>query len=481
MISLSDYTSLDATAMAACVARGDISAAELIDAAMRAIAQVNPQVNAVLQTLADSALGSLAMLPADAPFRGVPFVIKELGVSAAGVAQDMGSRLTQGFTPGADSELMARFRRAGLLLIGTAQTPEFGYSPTTETTLHGPVHNPWDLARSAGGSSGGSAAAVAAGMVPLAHANDGGGSIRIPAGCNGLVGLKPSRDRIPTGPGSADPLSGLAIDFAVTRSVRDCAALLDAVAGPDLGAPSLCIPPARPFIEEVGAATGRLRVAFSTTAASGGSVHPECVRAVHRTVDQLAALGHSVVEAAPVFDWERFLETVHVLWCAGTAAPVLSVATALGRKPSPDNMEAVSWACFEDGLRFSAGDLLAAMAHHNAVARSVAPFFEQYDVLVTPTIAQLPATLGTLNQNKAGMSAMAWTRQVFDYCPFTPLFNTTGQPAMSLPLHWTDAGLPVGVQIVGRFGGESAMLRLAAQLEQAMPWAARRAPVHAGA
>ena len=362
MISLNDYTSLDATAMAACVTNGDVSAGELIDAALRAIASVNPQVNAVLQTLADRARAGLSAVPAHAPFSGVPFVIKELSLTAAGVAQDMGSRLTQGFTPSADSELMARFRRAGLVLVGTTQTPEFGYSPTTETTLHGPVHNPWDLTRSAGGSSGGSAAAVSAGMVPLAHANDGGGSIRIPAGCNGLVGLKPSRDRIPTGPAAADPLSGLAIEFAVTRSVRDCAALLDAVAGPDLGAPSLCIPPVRPFAEEVGAATGRLRVAFSTASASGRTVHPECVRAVRRTVEQLAALGHSVVEDAPVFDWERFLETVHVLWCAGTAAPVLSAAHALGRKPSPDNMEAVTWACMQDGLRFSAVDLLAAQA-----------------------------------------------------------------------------------------------------------------------
>ena len=481
MISMNDYTSLDATAMAAAVAAGEMSAAELIDAAMRAVEAVNPSVNAVLQTLAERARAGLSDVPAGAPFSGVPFVIKELSLSAAGVSQDMGSRLTQGFTPSADSELMARFRRAGLVLVGTTQTPEFGYSPTTETILHGAVHNPWDATRSAGGSSGGSAAAVAAGMVPLAHANDGGGSIRIPAGCNGLVGLKPSRDRIPTGPGSADPLSGLAIEFAVTRSVRDCAALLDAVAGPDLGAPSFCIPPQRPFLAEVGAASGRLRVAFSALPPSGGHVDPECVRAVRRAADQLSALGHIVEEAAPVFDWERFLTTVHVLWCAGTAAPVLGVSAALGRTPSPDNMEAVTWACLEAGRGFSAVELLGAMAHHNSVARSVAPFFQQYDVFVTPTIAELPATLGTLNQNRAGMSAMDWTRQVFAYCPFTPLFNTTGQPAMSLPLHWTDAGLPVGVQIVGRFGDESTLIRLAAQLEQAMPWAARRAGIHAAA
>jgi amidase len=232
MISLNDYSSYDGLGLAALVARKEVTAKELLDAALTGVAKVNPQLNAVLQTLPEMAASEIASRPPSGPFAGVPFVIKELVLHAKGVRVDSGCRLAQGVIPDADTELMARFRRAGLVLMGTTQTPELGYNPTTETVLFGPVHNPWDLGRSAGGSSGGSGAAVAAGIVPVAHANDGGGSIRIPAACNGLVGLKPTRDRTPTGPDYADPLCGLAIEFAVTRTVRDAAALLDAVAGP---------------------------------------------------------------------------------------------------------------------------------------------------------------------------------------------------------------------------------------------------------
>ncbi len=481
MITLDDYTRHDATGLAACVARGDMQPSELVDAAMRAAGAVNGTVNAVIRTVPDQAHAGLGSVPPHAPFAGVPFAIKELTIQAKGVAQDMGSRLARGYTPTADSALMTRFRQAGLVLVATTQTPEFGYNPTTETVLHGPVHNPWDTGRSAGGSSGGSGAAVASGIVPLAHANDGGGSIRIPACCNGLVGLKPTRDRIPTGPGSADPLFGLAIDFAVARTVRDCAALFDAVHGADAGAPSVPAPPSRPYLQELGAATGRLRVAYTTRARSGAESAPECVRAVERTVRQLADMGHEIVEAEPVFDWDRFLETVHVLWCAGTAFGIDGAAAAMGRRPSPENLEATTWACYEDGRRYSAMALMAAQAHHNSVSRQVAPFFAQHDLFVTPTLAQLASPLGQMNQNRAGLSAMGWTRQVFAYCPFTPLFNTTGQPAMSLPLHFTDANLPVGVQLVARFGDEATLFRVAAQLEQAMPWADRRPGVFASA
>jgi amidase len=481
MITLDDYTRHDATGLAACIAKGEMQPSELVDAALRAVEAVNGTVNAVIRTVPDLAHASLGQVPPHAPFAGVPFAIKELTIQAKGVAQDMGSRLTRGFTPDADSALMTRFRQAGLVLVATTQTPEFGYNPTTETVLHGPVHNPWDTGRSAGGSSGGSGAAVAAGIVPLAHANDGGGSIRIPACCNGLVGLKPTRDRIPTGPGSADPLFGLAIDFAVARTVRDCATLFDAVSGADAGAPSVPAPPARPWLQELGTPTGRLRIAYATRPASGAASDPECVRAVERTVRQLADMGHDLVEDAPRFDWDRFLETVHVLWCAGTAFAIAGIAAGMGRTPSPDNLEATTWACYQDGLRYGAMELMAAQAHHNAVSRQVAPFFERYDLFVTPTLAHLASPLGQMDQNRAGLSAMDWTRQVFAYCPFTPLFNTTGQPALSLPLHFTDANLPVGVQFVGRFGDEATLFRLAAQLEQAMPWHMRRPGVFAGA
>ncbi|HEV8711550.1 MAG TPA: amidase [Candidatus Binatia bacterium] len=481
MISLKEYTSQDGLGLAELVARKEVKPEELVAAALQAIEKVNPKLNAVLQTLPNQAEAEIRGGLPQGPFTGVPFLIKELVLHAKNVRCDMGSKLAQGFLASEDTELMARFRRAGLVLVGTTQTPELGYNPTTETALFGPVHNPWDLARSAGGSSGGSGAAVAAGIVPLAHANDGGGSIRIPASCNGLVGLKPSRDRVPTGPDYGDPLCGLACEFAVTRSVRDAAALLDAVAGADVGAPGHPVPPARPYRAEVGAAPGRLRIAWTTTPASGEKIDPECEKAVHETVRLLEDLGHTLVEDRPRYGWNAFLENVHVIWTAYTTSSVDDLAAALNRKPGPDNLEAVTLACYEDGKRFTAADLINAMAHGNLLSRQVGAFFQNVDALVTPTIARLPAPLGELDQNRKGMTAMEWTQQVFTYCPFTPLFNTTGQPAFSLPLHWSASGVPVGVQIVGRFGDEVTLFRLASQLEQARPWAGKRPPVHAAA
>ncbi len=478
MISLSDYSAYDGIGLAELVARKEVSPQELVDRALEAVAQVNPTLNAILGTLPDQAAAEIhAGLPAG-PFTGVPFLIKEILLHAKNVRCEMGSKLAQGFVAPEDSELMARFRRAGLVLIGTTQTPELGYNPTTETTRFGPVHNPWNLAHSAGGSSGGSSAAVAAGVVPIAHANDGGGSIRIPASCNALVGLKPTRDRVPTGPDYADPLCGLACEFVVVRSVRDAAVLLDCVAGPDSGAPGHPVPPARPYRQEVGAAPGRLRIAWTTTPASGEKNDPECVKAVHEAVKLLEELGHTLIEDRPVYEWETFLENVHVIWTGFTAMSVDALAAGFNRKPGPDNLEAVTLACYEDGKRFTAVDLLNAMAHGNIVSRQVGAFFERVDLLVTPTIARVPALLGELDQNRAGMTAREWTRQVFSYAPFTPLFNTTGQPAISLPLHWSADGLPVGVQFVGRFGDESSLIRLASQIEQAQPWARRLPPLH---
>jgi amidase len=478
MISLTDYSSYDGLGLAALVARKEVTAKELLDTALAAVAKVNPRINAVLQTLPEMAAKEITAQAPSGPFAGVPFVIKELVLHAKNVRLDSGCRLAQGMVPTADTELMARFRRAGLVLMGTTQTPELGYNPTTETVLFGPVRNPWDLTRSAGGSSGGSGAAVAAGIVPVAHANDGGGSIRIPAACDGLVGLKPTRDRTPTGPDYADPLCGLAIEFAVTRTVRDAAALLDAVAGPDVGAPAMIEPPARPFANEVGAPAGKLRIAWTTTPASGEKIDPECVKAVHETVRTLEDLGHTLIEGGPKYDWDDFLNNVHLIWAAFTALSVDSAAKALGRKPGPDNLEAVTLACYEEGKRISALDLLYAQAHGNMLSRSVGAFFETVDALVTPTIARPAIQLGTLNQNRKVETAMEWTREVFAYCPFTPLFNSTGQPAISLPLYATPAGLPVGVQIAGRFGDEATLIRLASQLEQARPWTMRKPSVH---
>ncbi len=481
MISLRDYTAHDGLGLAELVARKEVTPDELAAAAFEAVAKVNPRINAVLHTIPKEAATEIRAGLPRGPFTGVPFLIKEIVLHAKGVRCEMGSKLAQGYVPDADTELMARFRRAGLVLAGTTQTPEFGYNPTTETRAFGPVHNPWDLGRSPGGSSGGSGAAVAAGIVPVAHANDGGGSIRIPASCNGLVGLKPSRDRIPSGPDYGDLLCGLACEFALTRSVRDAAALLDAVAGPDPGAPGHPVPPARPYRELIGTPPGRLRIAWTATPASGAKVDPECEKAVHETVRLLEGLGHTLIEDRPRYDWDAFLENVNVIWGAFGVASIDFAAAMTGRKPGPDNLEAVTLASYEDGKRYSAIDLLNAMTHCNVVSRQVGAFFEKVDVLVTPTIARLPAPLGELNQNREGMTAMEWTRQIFSYVPFTPVFNVTGQPAISLPLHWSAGGLPVGVQIAGRFGDEATLLCLAAQLEQARPWAARRPPIHAAA
>jgi len=481
MISLKDYTAHDGLGLAELVARKEVTPDELGAAAFEAVAKVNPRINAVLHTIPKEAAADIRAGLPRGPFTGVPFLIKEIVLHAKGVRCEMGSKLAQGYVPDADTELMARFRRAGFVLAGTTQTPEFGYNPTTETRAFGPVHNPWDLGRSPGGSSGGSGAAVAAGIVPIAHANDGGGSIRIPASCNGLVGLKPSRDRIPSGPDYGDLLCGLACEFALTRSVRDAAALLDAVAGPDPGAPGHPVPPARPYREQIGTPPSRLRIAWTTTPASGAKIDPECEKAVHETVRLLESLGHTLIEDRPRYDWDAFLENVNVIWGAFGVASIDFASAMTGRKPGPDNLEAVTLASYEDGKRYSAIDLLNAMTHCNLVSRQVGPFFEKVDVLVTPTIARQPAPLGELNQNREGMTAMEWTRQVFSYVPFTPLFNVTGQPAISLPLHWSADGIPVGVQIAGRFGDEATLLRLAAQLEQARPWAAKRPPIHAAA
>lgn len=481
MLSLNEYAAHDGLGLAGLVARKEVTPQELVETALQAIAKVNPQLNAVRQTLPEQAAAALGQGAPSGPFAGVPFLIKEIMLHAKDVRFDMGSRLAQGLTLPEDTALMARFRRAGLLLVGTTQTPEFAYGPTTEPHLYGAARNPWDPTRSTGGSSGGSAAAVAAGIVPMAHANDGGGSIRLPASCNGLVGLKPSRDRVPSGPDAADPVCGLAVEFAVTRSVRDAAALLDAVAGADVGAPGQPPPPVRPFRQEVGRPPGRLRIAWTTASPSGDQVDGECVRAVEETVRLLEGLGHQLIEDHPRYDWESYVENLHVIWSSCLALAVDQVALALGRKPGPDNLEVGTLGCYEDGKRNTALDLLRAMEHGNRLSRQVGAFFERVEAFVTPTIPRLPAPLGELNQNRPGMTAMEWTRQVFAFVPFTPIFNTTGQPAISLPLHWSGGGLPVGVQIATRFGDEAGLFRLAAQLEEARPWARRRPPVHVGA
>jgi amidase len=470
-MNLSDYIEYDAIGLAQLMSSGQVSAPEVQQVARQAIEAVNPALNALVGELFDEPLPSAA----NGPFAGVPFVIKDLILHAQGVPTRLGSRLTgQGVVFPCDTDLMTRFKQAGLVTLGRTSCPEFGFNASTEPLANGPTRNPWDPSRSSGGSSGGSAALVAARALPVAHANDGGGSIRIPSAWCGLVGLKPTRGRTPVGPDYDELLSGLAIEFAVTRTVRDAAALLDAVNGPGTGDKYEIASPARPYAQEVGTPPGHLRIALTSRAWSGVAVEQEHVQAVETVGRELLALGHKVEEASPPLDWEDFVASQLPIWAADLADSAAVLAAVFGVAVGPDVLEAVTLSSIEYGRRTTALDFYAARRTGNVINRSVGAFFRDYDVLITPTVATLPPPLGYLNQNDPTLDPRSWFDKVFAVVPFTPLFNATGQPAMSLPLAQSSDGLPIGVQCVTRYGDEATLFRLAAQLEQALPWASRR-------
>lgn len=478
-MQLSEYCRYDATGLAELVRSGKVTPAELIDCADRAIAAVNPQINAVIGRL--DAGEQLAAAPRDGAFYGVPFLIKDLIIQAKGVPCDMGSRLVRGaYVAPADSALMSRYRASGLVTLGRTNAPEFGFNANTEPVVYGSTRNPWNLAHSAGGSSGGSGAAVAAGIVPAAHANDGGGSIRIPAGNCGLVGLKPSRGRVSFAPDYADPLHGMGVEHVVCRTIRDCAALLDAVEGPEPGDSFVIERPKQRYAQVIARPPGRLRIAFSAAPDElGAPPDPESVQALEVVAKRCSELGHSVEVAKPQYDSDAFHRANRVFWGSFTAAGVAGVAQMLNREPAPENLEACIWAFYQYGLKLSALDIESAMALRNAVCRQVGAFYAQYDVLLTLTTSVPAPKLGVLNCNDPTLDADGWYRHLFRYVTHTALYNMTGQPAISLPLAHSKAGLPIGIQAVGRFGTEDVLLALAAQLEEAMPWVGRIAPIHA--
>ncbi|WP_426751183.1 amidase [Myxococcus sp. Y35] len=476
-MNLDDYSRFDAVGLAELVRRKEVTPEELLRVAVEAIHRVNPTLNAVIETRDADAREALKQGLPDGPLRGVPFLFKDIGVHAAGVPADFGSRLTQGTVFPYDSALIARYRRAGLVLLGRTNTPEFGNNATTEPVLHGPTRNPWDMGRSPGGSSGGSAAAVAAGVVPVAHGNDGGGSLRIPASLCGIFGLKPTRGRVSLGPNVGEVICGMGVEHVLSRSVRDSAALLDATHGPEAGDPYFAPPPQRPYLEEVGRAPGRLRIALMTAAPMGGPVSPECVEAARLAARLCEELGHEVTEAAPEHDGHLLHEAITTAWSATLASLVAMASHDSGREAGPDSLESSTWAVVRQGQTLTATELQRALGIFNFVSRQVGRFFEQYDVLLSPTVATPPFPLGLLDAN-APRTAREWYDHVFGHCPFTALFNVTGQPAMSVPLHWSEGGLPIGVQFAGRYADEGTLFRLASQLEQARPWAQRRPPVH---
>jgi amidase len=469
-----ELAAMDATAQAELVRRGEASPVELVEAAIERIERLNPPINAVVTTMFDDALdGARGELP-DGPFKGVPYLLKDLTATYAGIRMTGGSAFLADFVPPIDSELVRRLKRAGFVVVGKTNTPELGIAPTTESHFLGPCRNPWDQTRTVGGSSGGSAAAVAAGMVPAAHGNDGGGSIRIPASCCGVFGLKPTRGRNPLGPVFGDIMGGLVADHALTRTVRDSAAMLDATAGPDVGDPYFAPPPARPYREEMGAPPGRLRIGFSDVSPLGGQVHPECREAVREAAALCEELGHTVVEGAPPLSGERYLTLFMALWAGGCAWTVDGLEFVTGRSPAADGFEPLTWALYERGKKISAAEYLLALQGLQQMARPVAAFFLEHDLWLTPTLAEPPFELGTLDFPADRLEEAI--HRAFAFTPFTSLFNVTGQPAMSMPLRWSPAGLPIGVQFAARYGDEATLFRLATQLEEARPWGERRPP-----
>ena len=477
-----DLSRLDAIAQAELVRTRRASPLELVDAAIDRIERVNPKLNAVIHQFFDRARDQARRnaLP-DGPFRGVPFLLKDLFGHAEGDPMHFGARFLKDidFRVPHDSYLAAKFRAAGLVFVGRTNVPELGILPATESDAYGPARNPWNPAHSTGGSSGGSAAAVAAGMVPVAHGNDGGGSIRIPASECGLVGLKPSRGRTSFGPDIGVAVGGLGVEGVVSRTVRDTAAMLDVAQGYMPGDPYTAPPPTRPYRDEVGGPTGALRVGLMTASPAGATpVHAECVKAAEQTGRLLTELGHTVETSHPDalddFEVGRHFSVMYAVQIAGTIA---ALERFTGRTLGPADLDTFNWALAELGRKMSVVQYLETEDWIAAFTRRLASWWDGFDLLVTPTLPEPPPPLGyfvpdTIDPTITGLRAGA-------FACWTSPFNMSGQPAISLPLHWTPDGLPVGVQLVAAYGREDLLLRIAAALEQAAPWASRRPPIHA--
>jgi amidase len=486
-----EYEKYDGLGLAELVRSRAVSAAELAAAAIERIEERNPSINAVVHRMYDEAKRvSSAPLP-DGPFAGVPFLLKDLMAAYAGAPLTSACRFLADHIPDHDSEMVIRYKRAGLVVVGKTNTPELGIMGFTEPRLFGPCRNPWNTDHTPGGSSGGSGAAVAAGIVPMAHGGDGGGSLRIPASCCGLFGLKPTRGRNPLGPDFGESWSGLVQEHALTRSVRDSAALLDATCGPDLGAPYFAAPPQRPFLAEIGADPGTLRVAFTAEPLFGDSTHPDCRAAVTDAAELCASLGHRVEEARPSFDKAALRRSYLAVVAVNTARAIDAAGDLLRRTPKAADFEPATWLLGLIGHRMSGARYQAALDLLHRSSRRIARFFLNHDLLLTPTLAHPPLRIGALALKPADLATIRALRaaplqklldialekmasEAFEATSNTMLFNLTGQPAMSVPLFWSAAGLPIGSQLVARYGEEAALLRLAAQLERARPWFDRR-------
>jgi amidase len=472
MAAFKEYVAYDALGLGELIARKQVTPQELLEAAIERIEAVNPRINAVVQKMYDQGSAAIRDGLPSGPLSGVPYLMKDLYAWQKGARIGNGSRIYDGFVADHDFTLVERYKAAGLVILGRTNTPEFGLNAATEPVVNGPTRNPWNLERSAGGSSGGAAAAVAAGMVPAAHGTDGGGSIRIPAANCGVFGLKPNRGRNPAGPDVGEGWSGLACGHAITRTVRDSAAFLDASSGPAPGDPYWAPPPARPFLQEVGADPGKLRIALARTTISGVPVHAECVRGVDAVAKLCEELGHRVEEAMPEFDFNGLRWAMDVIISASLRNALDLRLDGLKRAQRPDDVERITALWAERGRKYTARDYARAIVLVHGVGRRFGAFFRNHDLILSPVLAEPPLPLGTTDM--MGSDLDAYNERLFRLIPFTPQFNVSGGPAASLPLHWTADGLPVGIQLGADFGNEAVLFRIASQLEKARPWKDKR-------
>lgn len=483
-----EYSNYDGLGLAELVRKKKVSPSDLVEEAITRIETHNPKLNAVVYKLYDRARKAAKEKLPDGPFKGVPFLMKDLSDTLEGLPTSNGNKLWKNIPASVSSELAKRWENSGVIVVGKTNTPEFGLTPYTESDTLGPAYNPWDTTRTTGGSSGGSGAAVAARMVPLASGGDGGGSIRIPSSACGIFGLKPTRGRTPTGPIIGEAWQGFAIEHVLTRSVRDSAAMLDATKGPDVGAPYI-IPDAGPFLKEVDKKPGKLRIAFSTKPMLGKQVHADCVKGMEETTALLKQLGHEVVEDAPAINGEEYSLQFLTIVAGQIRADIEEIAQIAGKKVSLNDFDVTTFGTALFGTILKASDYAKAIRYLQMVSRDIGRFFENYDILLTPVLNQPPVKIGTLKPSSAEQTQIkliartgaTWVleamgiikplaAQTFEFIPWTPVFNVTGQPAMSVPLHWNEEGLPIGMHFVGKWGDETTLFQLAGQLEKEKPW-----------
>jgi len=473
-MGFAEYSDFDGLGLAELVKKKKVKAAELVEAAIERIERHNPQLNAVVFKGYEDARAK-ATTKLSGAFAGVPMLLKDILGEKKGWPTRVGSRFVPAAPSAFDATLVSRFEAAGLIPLGKTNAPEFGMVPFTEPKLYGPARNPWNLDHSTGGSSGGSAAAVAAGIVPLAHANDGGGSIRIPASCCGLVGLKPTRGRNPLGPVRGEALSGFVAEHVVSRSVRDTAAALDATAGPEIGDPYAAPPQPSSYLAAIKRQPRKLRIAFTTKRFDSEACDPECEAATQAAATLCEKLGHHVEEGMPQLSGDEIGDAG--LIAASSLTMIIDlISKATGKTPTREEFEGYTWNLYQLGKTFSAAQYHLCRANLQRLSRQVAAWQQPYDAWITPVLATPPLKIGAVNYDEIDLTK-GWA-QIVRYIMLTRLQNITGQPAISLPIVWSKSGLPIGVQFVGRFGEEHLLLQLAAQIEKAEPWNKRRPPVY---